>query len=119
MLPPIARRCVSCGAKIAPVTVLVRYTTAFKILYTLNLAGFVSAYDKHGELTGAGLDTVMIHEMRHTPYAAKAFGHPYQAGYWQNEFNVVNYVGNPCRMFIGLPARTTYGGAPVPPSPGQ
>jgi hypothetical protein len=48
--------------------------------------------------------------IKQVPYAAKAFGYPYQAGYWQNEFNVVNYVENPYRMFIGLPARTTYGG---------
>jgi RHS repeat-associated protein len=110
------------GVALIPSTVNPRYQwdpTVFKILYTLNLAGFVSAYDKHGELAGAGLDTVIIHEMGHTPYAAKAFGYPYQAGYWQNEFNAVNYVENPYRMFIGLPERTTYAGVPVPPPSGQ
>jgi hypothetical protein len=53
--------------------------------------------------------------MGHTPYAAKASSYPYQNEYWQNEFNAVNYVENPYRVFIGIPVRTTYSGILIPP----
>jgi RHS repeat-associated protein len=85
------------------------------IIYSLNAAKFINEHNENGELTGATLDVLLMHEMGHTPEAARAFGYPYSANFkWSNEFDVVRNVENPYRASIGLPARSSYGGVSVP-----
>lgn len=88
------------------------------IIYSLNVSRFIAANNVKGELTGANLGLLLMHEIGHTPAAARTFGYPYSLHLnLQNEFDVVRHVENPYRSYKGMDARKTYGGRIVPGSP--
>lgn len=86
------------------------------VYYSQNAAGFIASNNKFGELSGIGLDVLLMHEIGHSPVAATALGYNYSRNFrWSNEFDVVRNVENPYRAAIAQPLRQTYGGAPIPP----
>jgi RHS repeat-associated protein len=91
-----------------------QWSDAYGVLYSLDVSKFIASHNKFGELSGMGLDGLLVHEFGHSPVAARAFGYTYSPTFkWSNEFDVVRNVENPYRAAIGLPLRQTYGGVPV------
>ncbi|MEY2159395.1 MULTISPECIES: hypothetical protein [unclassified Rhodanobacter] len=86
------------------------------IKYSLDVAGFIKTRNVKGELTGATLDVMLMHEIGHSPQASMAFGYRYsRVQTYSNEFDVVRNVENPYRSYQGtVGLRKTYNGYPVP-----
>lgn len=86
------------------------------VSYSLDVAGYKQGLGNPAELRGVGLDTLLTHEVGHTPLGAAALGYghlPFDSSD-SGEINAVKYLENPYRREIGLPARETYSGIPIP-----
>jgi RHS repeat-associated protein len=86
------------------------------VSYSLDVAGYKQSLGNPAELRGVGLDTLFSHEIGHTPLGAAALGYghlPFDSSD-AGEINAVRYFENPYRREIGLPARETYSGIPIP-----
>ncbi|MGH8039159.1 MAG: hypothetical protein ACREPD_15575, partial [Stenotrophomonas sp.] len=85
------------------------------VTYSLRWREFLASNRFGKEFSGAGLDTLLAHEIGHIPLAGVAFGYtPSTSNADADEFNAVRYLENPYRQHIGLPLRTHYSGIPIP-----
>ncbi|WP_152640368.1 hypothetical protein [Xanthomonas sp. MUS 060] len=86
------------------------------VSYSLDVSGYKKNLGNPAELRGVGLDTLLAHEIGHTPIGAAALGYenrPFDSSK-AGEINVVRYLENPYRHEIGLPMRESYSGIPIP-----
>ena len=86
------------------------------VTYSLDVAGFKRLNGNPGELRGMRLDALIAHEIGHTPLGASALGYSHLPfdGSDSGEINVTRYKENACRLEIGLDARKSSSGIPIP-----